>query len=451
MIDRGGGCQMKPLNPAELEIDLFCKGIRIDSSCTLGDDGRLFSRTRAGLGSGLELVIPGDLKDIWMNAPVEEDFAQKSPYLLVKSAAGYFVRNEQLPLDYPVLIPEEPAWYTHKTSAGTPMHRIGVLQGTYLGIYIATSCSYWFHETPLNCKFCTSGYNVGVNETAQKSVQEVVETASAAKKESGITFVHLNSGFQNDRDLDLAGPYVKAIKERVGLLVGIQMVPTANLWKYDWLIDLGANHFSFCYEFHNPAYFAQLCPGKEKTLGQKAFFKALEYTVNKLGKGSCSGEIIAGVEPLEDTFRAIDYITDVGAFPTVCIFRPVIGSDMEDYSSPRYEDMREVMRYMYESCIRKGIPTGVAPNIEVSLIVQPDDGRYLAPRNLRFYKNEFVLKLKRTLAYRMIFKRELQPRKINADDKDCKPYKINWSDSTHYSPLALSVPGEGPGGGEIHS
>ncbi len=430
---------MKRLNPAELEIDLFCKGIRIDPSCTLGDDGRLFSRTRAGLGSGLELVIPGDLKDIWMNAPVEEDFVQKSPYLLMKSSDGYCVHNEQLRLDYPVLIPEEPAWYRQSTSTGTPMHRIGVLQGTYLGIYIANSCSYWFHETPLNCKFCTSGYNVGVNETAQKTVQEVVETAAAAKKESGITFVHLNSGFQNDRDLDLAGPYVKAIKENVGLLVGIQMVPTSNLWKYDWLIDLGTNHFSFCYEFHNPSYFAELCPGKEKTLGQKAFFKALEYTVNKLGKGSCSGEIIAGVEPLEDTFHAIDYITDVGAFPTVCIFRPVIGSDMEDYPSPRYEDMREVMRYMYESCVRKGIPIGVAPNIEVSLIVQPDDGRYLAPRNLRFYKNEILLKLKRAAANRMIFKQELQPHRILADDRDFKPYKANWMDSTRYSSLALST------------
>ena len=79
----------------------------------------------------------------------------------------------------------------------------------------------------------------------------------------------------------------------------------------------------------------------------------------------------------EDTYKAIDYITDIGAFPTVCIFRPVIGSDMEDYPTPKYEEMIGVMKYMYQACVRKGIPIGVAPNIEVSLIVQPDDGRYL--------------------------------------------------------------------------
>jgi hypothetical protein len=423
------------MNPAELEIELFCKGIRIDSSCAIEHDGRLFSRTRAGLGSGLELVVPGDLKNIWMNVPVEEDFAQNSPFQLMKEFDQYKILDQRTGIHYQVLIPEEPLWYTQKTKSGVPMHRIGVLQGTYLGIYLSNSCSYWFHDPPLNCKFCTSGYNVGVNELAVKSVDEVVETAIAAKEESGITFVHFNGGFQNDRDLDSAAPYVKAIKERVGLLVGIQVVPTPNLWKYDWLIDLGANHFSFCYEFHNPKYFAELCPGKEKTLGQKSFFKALEYTVNKLGKGSCSGEIIAGVEPLEDTLRAIDYITDIGAFPTVCIFRPVIGSDMEDVPPPKSEDMRKVMKYMYESCKRKGIPIGIAPNIEVSLIVQPDDGRYLVNRNFSFYFNEAALKLKRIVAYHYIFKKELEPHPVLTDETDYIPYKTAWNDHTKYSHL----------------
>ena len=50
------------LNPCELEIDLFCKGMRIDPSCALEADARFISRTRAGLGSGLELVIPGPSK-----------------------------------------------------------------------------------------------------------------------------------------------------------------------------------------------------------------------------------------------------------------------------------------------------------------------------------------------------------------------------------------------------
>ena len=39
------------LNAGELEVDLFCRGIRIDPSCVLEEDARPFSRTRAGLGT----------------------------------------------------------------------------------------------------------------------------------------------------------------------------------------------------------------------------------------------------------------------------------------------------------------------------------------------------------------------------------------------------------------
>ena len=370
-----------PLNPCELEIDLFCKGMRIDPSCALEQDARFISRTRAGLGSGLEIVIPGAIKDVWVNVPVEEDFAQQSCYRLVLDAGGYSVVDERQGFRYPIRIPAEPAWYTRKTSRGTPMHKVGVLQGTYLGIYISNSCGFWHHTPPLNCRFCATGLNVGVNEVAVKDVDDVVEVCQAAKKESEVTFVHFNSGFQTDRDLDVAAPYVKAVKSRVGALVGLQLIPTLDFWKYDRLIDLGADHFSFCYEFHNHEFFARLLPGKEKLVGQETFFRALEYTSKKLGKGACSGEIIAGVEPIEDTLKAIDYITGLGAFPTVCIFRPTIGADMEQWPSPRYEDMLVVFRHLYEACRKNNIPIDVTPNIEVSLIVQPGDTRYLAPRN----------------------------------------------------------------------
>lgn len=399
-----------PLNPCELEIDLFCSGIRIDPSCTIGEDARRVTRTRAGLGSGLELIIPGPLKDIWMNAPVEEDFVQRSPYLLMKTGDEYFALDDRTLVRYPIRIPPEPEWYSRRTSLGTPMSRVGILQGTYLGIYISNSCLYWYSNPPLNCAFCTTGANVGVNEVAVKAVEDVVEVCRAAREESGVTFVHFNSGYSKRCQEEVA-PYVKAVKEQVGALIGVQLMPTRDLRKYDWLIDLGADHFSFCYEFQNPEYFARYLPGKQATLGQQVFFDALEYTARKLGKGAVSGEIIAGVEPIEDTLRAIDYITSVGAFPTVCVFRPVIGSDMERHPSPRYEDMRIVFQHVYEACRRNRIPIGAAPNIEVSLVCQPDDTRYLANPGLSTWLYEGWLGMMRRAA-KPVFARKLQPRPV---------------------------------------
>lgn len=401
-------------NPGELEIDLFCSGVRIDPSCTLKDDARAISRTRAGLGSGLELVIPGDLKDLWLNVPVEEDFAAASPYTIHRTDVGYEVRDARNAERYPVRVPQEPGWYRGRTSKGTLMKEVGVLQGTYLGIYVSNSCMYWYRDNPENCKFCTTGYNVGVNEVAVKDIDDVVEVAARAKAESGVTFVHFNTGDQNDKGLRQIAPYVKAVKERVGALIGVQAVPPATdagLWEYDWLRDLGADHFSFCYEFHDPDVFAKLLPGKQRTVGQRAFFRAMEYCQSKMPKGACSGEIIAGVEPVDVTLRAIDYITGVGAFPTVCIFRPVVGSDMEHVPSPRYDDMVTVMRHMYVACRKAGIPIGAAPNIEVSLIVNPDDAQYLVPRTFGFQLDRLWLKTVKALATPK-FAYEMKPRKV---------------------------------------
>ncbi|HEX3110982.1 MAG TPA: hypothetical protein VHU41_17915, partial [Thermoanaerobaculia bacterium] len=102
------------------------------------------------------------------------------------------------------------------------------------------------------------------------------------------------------------------------------------------------------------------------------FFEAMEYTAKRLGRGRVSGEIIAGVEPIEATKRGIDRIVNAGAFPTVCIFRPTIGSEMEDWPAPDPEEMRDVFAYLHQACRRAGLPVGILP-IEVSLVVQPEE------------------------------------------------------------------------------
>jgi uncharacterized radical SAM superfamily protein len=378
------------LNPCELEIDLFCKGLRIDPEAAARIE--LSGRTRAGLGSGLELILPGTFKDIWVNVPVREAFAKSSPFQLRLLDESFSIEDQRTGLTYPVRLNSIPRWYRQRTSRGVAMSQVGVLQGTYLGIYIGPVCRYW-KEPVENCKFCTTGLNVGESEVLSKSVEDVVETCLAARRESDITFVHFNSGYQQGRDLGIARPFLEAVKKRTGLMVGIQLAPVDDFSQYDDFIKLGADHFSFCFEFMNERVFKDLCPGKSRTLGRQAFFRAMEYTSSKMGKGRVSGEIIAGVEPIEDTLRAIDLITDCGAFPTICVFRPVQGSDMEDCPPPSFQDMRRVFRYMIQQCIRKRIPVGIAPNIEVSLVAQPTDALYLVPRNLSYYAYRFYGKL----------------------------------------------------------
>ena len=66
-----------PQNACELEIDLFDCGMRLPRDLSL-TGARGVRRTRAGLGSGLEIAIPAaslPKDEIWVNVPVVESFA----------------------------------------------------------------------------------------------------------------------------------------------------------------------------------------------------------------------------------------------------------------------------------------------------------------------------------------------------------------------------------------
>jgi hypothetical protein len=373
------------LKTVELEIELFCRGMRIHESA-MHTDGRPISRTRAGLGSGLEIILHGRPKNIWVNVPVVEAFAQRSPFLLVKRGDTLVVVDDRNEAEYSVETPAEPRWYSRLTSYDVPMSRVGVLQGNYLGIYVSNRCLYWTlngKDNPsLACKFCTTGKNVGVAEESRKRVEDVIEVARAAREESGCVFTHFNTGYHYEEraerevihGLRQCEPFVRAVRQHVGGFIGVQAVPVprASYHEYERLIEAGTDHFSFCYEFEDPEVFARICPGKARTVGQHAFFEAMEYTAKKLGRGRVSGEIIAGIEPIAATMKGIDRIVNAGAFPTVCIFRPTIGSELEDVPPPDPAAMKEVFAYLHESCRRAGLPVGILP-IEVSLVVQPEE------------------------------------------------------------------------------
>jgi hypothetical protein len=401
-------------NPAYLKLDLYCRGARLDESCwdIEGDGGRRILRTRAGLGSGLEVILPGGL---WTNVPVMERFAQESPYSIHREQGQYHLRwgtSEVAPLR----LSPRPAWYEAKCSSGKPMTRIGTLQGTYLGIYQAKVCEYWTRDTKVNCRFCSVGLNLGVDDADDKSVSEVMEVVRAARRDSGITYVDFNTGhYDGDTYLDILEPYLRRIKKETGLLVGVQTPPHRDLRRYDGLREMGVNRVSFCFEIFDRTIFKEVCPGKDAEYGLDHYLEAIRYCAALGKKGPRSepwvtnGEIIAGLEPPESSIRAIDWITSVGAIPTVCVFRPLAGTDMADAPPPRTDDLVPVFRRLYESCMERGLPIGAAPNIHVSLVLLPEECRGFSSRHFRWQS----LKLKALgTAVGWKVRRDLQARSV---------------------------------------
>ncbi|HKQ61229.1 MAG TPA: radical SAM protein [Candidatus Polarisedimenticolaceae bacterium] len=400
-------------NPALLKLDLYCRGLRLSERLRLEEaGGRRILRTRAGLGSGLELILPDGL---WTNVPVLEPFAQESPYQLADRDGTLWLERDDLGAVCPVRLSPRPSWYDRRTSSGKTMTRIGSLQGTYLGVYPAQVCEYWLRSPKEQCRFCSVGLNLGADDADGKSVEEVLEVVRAARAESGITYVDFNTGhYPEDTYLDILQPYIERIKRETNLLIGVQTPPHHDLARYRELRRLGVNRVSFCFELFNRERFREVCPGKHRQYGLDRYLAAIEYcarSVPATGRGFepwvVQGEIIAGLEPAADSIAAIDWITAAGAIPTVCVFRPLRGTAYEDLPPPRTEDVLPVFQRLYAACMERGLPIGIAPNVHVSLVMLPEEARGLQDHPRRFWPGEAKLALlRRAFAFR--FRRELR-------------------------------------------
>ena len=176
------------------------------------------------------------------------------------------------------------------------------------------------------------------------------------------------------------GDLIVAIKEQTGLMVGVQTPPHGDLKRYDALKKMGVNRVSFCFEIFDRERFVEVCPGKHTQYGLDRYLEAIEYCAT-LGPGDLTsfepwvtnGEIIAGLEPAEKSIEAIDWITEKGAIPTVCVFRPLINTDYANEPVPDTMDMVPVFARLYDRCMEKHLPIGVAPNIHVSLVMLPEE------------------------------------------------------------------------------
>jgi hypothetical protein len=384
-------------NQALLKLDLYCKGMRLGEECLPErHGGRPILRTRAGLGSGLEIVLPHGL---WTNVPVVEDFAKLSPYVLRHDGSGFRIDHDEIGPVAPVTLSPQPGWYDRKAPSGKPMSRIGTLQGTYLGIYPAKVCDYWTPAVREQCRFCSVGLNLGADDADEKSVRDVIETVKAARRESGITYVDFNTGhYDGDTYLDILEPYIVRVKEETGLLVGVQTPPHHDLERYRHLRRIGVNRVSFCFELWSRERFETVCPGKHREYGLDRYLRAIEYCAQEVGPTGrgfepwvVQGEIIAGLESAEDSIAAIEWITGVGAVPTVCVFRPLRGTGCEEDAPPRTEDVLPVFRRLYEACMERGLPIGVAPNVHVSLVMLPEEARGLQENPRKFWLGELKL------------------------------------------------------------
>jgi hypothetical protein len=71
---------------------------------------------------------------------------------------------------------------------------------------------------------------------------------------------------------------------------------------------------------------------------------------------------------------------------------------------------------MYEACMENDIPVGLAPNLHISIVIQPQEGRYFLDNRNKYRAKEMKLSLARK-AVRVVFNNRLKKAKRRAAKK----------------------------------
>jgi biotin synthase-related radical SAM superfamily protein len=107
------------------------------------------------------------------------------------------------------------------------------------------------------------------------------------------------------------------------------------------LKDAGLTTISFNLEIFDEESRQKICPGKSRVTVSH-YLEALKYATGVFGRGQVSSWLFAGLEPKERTIDGIRAVSETGAIPFVTVFRPLIGTELEDMLPPAVDDVIEI-------------------------------------------------------------------------------------------------------------
>jgi hypothetical protein len=270
-----------------------------------------------------------------------------------------------------VTLPEHTDFYGQRTSRGLPFIGNAVLQGVdWLSFQCLWACEYAAAGQP--CQFCFSGGAHQSLASRGKPLPEAVspsdfaEIVSYALDNTTATSVQITGGstFSGKSEARHIRSYLRAINERVGRErlgdILLYITPPEDFTLIDEYFALGASRVACSLEVWDLSLAREITPGKIKYTTRERHLGALEYTVEKHGKGSAFSNFIIGVEPFESLREGASYLAERGIIPTASVWMPMGRPVMGSMRAPEVDYYRRVADLFGELYERYGLePAGM--------------------------------------------------------------------------------------------
>jgi len=331
------------INLLELKLDLFCHGLRLDEGLdpaikkiiipSAGYSGS--GLKRASLSEGRCFLLEEKEKTCLVNLAVREPFARNSPYeFTVVSGRGWIKKEGKLIIEAnPTAIP---LWHLEPEIGNVFQHHGADVIATTL----SNLCVY--KRDGAGCKFCA--LETGGEFVVKKPEEISVALEKIVRGYPGMREVNINSGsLSEEATFNLYLGAIKAVRKVSDIPISIQICPISQP-KIEKLKMAGLDTISFNMEIYDEKIRKELMPEKSRLYSINAYLEAIKQAARIFGRNQVSSWLIAGLESPESTITGCRFICENGGLPHVTVFRPLMGSPLENTPRPGTKDMVKIYK-----------------------------------------------------------------------------------------------------------
>lgn len=341
-----------------IKFEILASGIKISQEAQqYVAKAKLPIRTRSGASGGLDIILA---HDIFVNCPVNENFARESRLLLDIEDNQLIIKDEQKILCKAELQPS-PQYYGEYTTDGVPMVHIGQLCSGDRFCYGMTGpyCRFWRQKN--RCKFCSIGLSKG-KDSFNKTIEQMLEALSRAIHDPLVPAKHilLGGGTPSSDDMGaiLAAKLCNAIKKQFNLSCYTMIAAPLKNKYIDLLFEAQVDELGMNLEFFSDNAWRSFISGKDKYIGKARYLDALEYAVKRFGPIKTRSLLVVGLEEPEFTIAGAEKLASMGVMPILSPFRPLNGTELENARGFNYHTYFEIYWEVHKRAMRYGIPTG---------------------------------------------------------------------------------------------
>lgn len=356
------------LDLVRLKLELVVEGVRLHESAREGI-GTLYKERvltlfdtyvnyQEGAVYPAEFILPSsleskprvdDLGTLEDGLTVEYRNNDDSPFQLRQDGKKLVLEKDGNFITEAAFYPRPP-YYSKVNTEGESLS-LYVIHGGLQGLFGCLSQSWCnYYKNGDQCRFCNLVPTFKEHKkelVGRKSAQLFAEAVAAAWEDGICRRLVITGGILPGRkELDSYVDIIEALKgarnwadeDNIPIMPVIGAPEPDNHGQLKEIRDAGSHFISTNLELGHPDWFKAVCPGKHKNGGWENWVAALEHEVDIFGFGNVRSNLVAGIEPMEDTLTAVKNLTDIGVWCFLSTpWVPDAGSILEGHRNPPSE------------------------------------------------------------------------------------------------------------------